>query len=162
FDVSDDLIERQGCREVVARAEIAANLVRRHVGDNGPVRHVPFELRDNAPKIPDGHGYERMWPLWMRSYRDWSSRTNASRSRSWKYRASAMTAGSKPSRTNAVLVCLKVAVTSKLSRMRRKTGRAYSGRRSARCVRKAARSSPSSVTMVAMPARPSAPGMATP
>ena len=56
FDVSDDLIERQGCREVVARGEIAANLVRRHVGDNGPVRDVVLELRDDASKVAEGHG----------------------------------------------------------------------------------------------------------
>ena len=77
LDIVGDVIERRRLGEVVARGEIVTNFVRRHVWNDRTVRHVAFECGDDAPKVRDRHGYERIWPLWMQSYSDLSSRTKA-------------------------------------------------------------------------------------
>src|SRR5207245_2013425 len=68
--------------------------------------------------------HTRTAPATMRSWRDFSSRTKACASGSWKKIASVVADGSKPSRTRSIFLCLNVPVTSSSSRMRRNTGRA--------------------------------------
>ena len=57
LDVGDDLIEVDRVREIVARREVAANLVRRHRRDDGPIRDVGLELHGQAPDLVECHAH---------------------------------------------------------------------------------------------------------
>ena len=56
FDVGDDIVERQR-REVVARLEMRANLVRRHVRHDGAARDVALDGARDAADVVDDHGW---------------------------------------------------------------------------------------------------------
>ena len=49
LDIGDDIVQGQRPREVIARGEIAANLLRRHRRHNGAARDVGREPCLNAP-----------------------------------------------------------------------------------------------------------------
>src|SRR5207244_797675 len=56
FDVGADLVEVERPREVVAGGEVAANLVGRHRGDDGPGGDVGLELCDETVELRERHG----------------------------------------------------------------------------------------------------------
>ena len=55
LDICDDIVQRQRLREVIARGQIVANLLRRHRRDNGTAGDLGLELCRNTPDFIKSH-----------------------------------------------------------------------------------------------------------
>ena len=56
LDIGANIVEGQGLREVIARGEIATNLLRRDRRDNGTARDVGLDVRHDTPDVVKGQG----------------------------------------------------------------------------------------------------------